>query len=158
MIFHGQTTPTIRPGVATHTFPRNLLYRKRGKAILLLFSAATHPFHPKTMYREQHSSTLTTFPSATHPFPPDSLYRGKQQTKKLQGWSALESVFIIYVTLDVELAENLEERLAIADGHLVNCLVYLVVIVAGKCHHIVILWESLYQCSCRRNDHLIVTI
>ena len=80
-------------------------------------------------------------------------------TKKTpRHWNALESVFIIYVTLDVELAENLEERLAIADGHLVNGLVYLVVIVACKCHHIVILWESLYQCSCRRNDHLIVTL
>lgn len=79
-------------------------------------------------------------------------------TKKLQGWSALESVLIVYATLDVELAENLEERLAIADGHLVNSLVYLVVIVACKCHHVVILWESLDQCSCRRNDHLIVTL
>ena len=70
MIFYGQTTPTIGLGVATHTFPRNFLYRNREKAILLLFSAATHHFLEKTCIATSSIVTFLAISCRDTPFSP----------------------------------------------------------------------------------------
>ena len=124
----------------------------------LAISCRDTPFSPKNHVSRTAFLHSDNFSLGNTPFSARFLVSRQTTNKKLQGWSALESVLIVYVPLAVELTENLEVWLAITDGHLVYCLVYLVILISVECHHVVVLWEGLYQCSCWRKDHLIITL
>ena len=43
-------------------------------------------------------------------------------------------------------------------GDLVDSLIDLIILVSVESNHVVILWESLYQCTCWRKDDLILSV